>query len=146
VIKKLKPSKQGVKRQSEPASSSTDIPAAKAKIKKGKGDKRDAEDSPEPRPKARVRPNPPNEAPEVIHPKRKGRPPNKPDSDDEVEIQGVSLNTNTTQSYWKNQSAKEIRNQLKLRNVPPTSAWMTKKGLLEIVKQLVKQKIGSIRK
>ena len=70
-IKKLKLFKQGVKRTSNPASSSTDQPAAKAKTQKEKGDKRDAELSPEARPKARVRPNPANEQPESIHPKRR---------------------------------------------------------------------------
>ena len=115
----------------------------KQRPKKEKGDKRDADLSPEPRPKARVRPNPTNEQPEAIHPKRKGRPPNKPDkpdsSEDDVEIQGVVLNNNKTQKYWKEQSAKEIRNQLHLRKIPPTSAWITNKGLLDIVKQLVKE-------
>ena len=73
AIKKLKPSKQGVKRTPDTAaSSSTDQPAAKAKTKKEKGDKRYAELSPEPRPKARVIPNPANEQPEAIHPKRNG--------------------------------------------------------------------------
>ena len=97
AIKKLKPSKQGVKRTPDAASSSTDKPAAKAKTKKEKGDKRDAELSPEARPKAKVRPNPANEQPESIHPKRKGRPSKADSSEGEVEIQGVSLNNTTTQ-------------------------------------------------
>jgi len=140
VNKKLKPSKQGIKRQSEPASSSTDIPVAKAKTKKEKGEKRDAEGSPEPRPKAKVKPNPANDAPETIHPKRKGRPPNKPDSSsDEVEIQGVDLNNNKTQTYWKKQSPNEIRAQLVLRDIPRSrTGFATKQELLDLIKDLVK--------
>ena len=141
VSKKLKPSKQGVKRQSEPASSSTDIPAAKAKTRKGKGDKRDAEESPEPRPKARPKPNPANEQPETIHPKRKGRPPKADSSEGEAEIQGVAVNKNTTQSYWKKQSPNEIRAQLVLRDIPRTrTGFMNKKDLLNLIKDLVQQK------
>ena len=72
-------------------------PAAKAKNKKEKIDKRDAELSPEARPKARVRPNPANEQPETIHPKRKGIIPKSDSSEGGVEIQGVSLNNTKTQ-------------------------------------------------
>ena len=94
------------------------------------------------RPLPQRRINPVNQNPETIHPKRRRRPPKSTvpsDADDEVEITNIQLNTNKTQSYWKQQSAKEIRNQLQLRKIPSTSAWMTKKGLLEIVKKLVQE-------
>ena len=140
VIKKLKPSKQGVKRAPDTAaSSSTDKPAAKAKTKKEKWDKRDAELSPEARPKAKVRPNPANEQPESIHPKRLGRPPKADSSDGEVEIQGVSLNNTTTQKIWKSQSPNEIRAQLVLRDIPRTrTGFLNKKDPLNLIKDLVK--------
>ena len=135
----MKPSIQEIKRKSEPASSSTQL-ATKIKTKKVKGEKRDAEESPEARPKAKARPNPANEQPETIHPKRKGRPPKPDSSSDEVEISSVNVNKNKTQSYWKKQSPNEIRAQLLLRDIPrTTTGFMTKKNLLELIKQLVQQ-------
>jgi hypothetical protein len=43
-------------------------------------------------------------------------------------------------AYWKAQSAKEIRNQLKLRNIPSSGDWMYKKNLLKIVSKLIQDK------
>ena len=60
--------------------------------------------------------------------------------DDEVEIQNVTLNDNKTMGYWKSQSANELRNQLKLRKIPSNTYWVTKKGLLKIVSELIKDK------
>ena len=60
--------------------------------------------------------------------------------DDEVEIQNVKVNDNKTMSFWKHQSANELRNQLKLRKIPATTQWITKKGLLKIVSDLIKEK------
>jgi len=60
--------------------------------------------------------------------------------DDEVEIQGVTLNDNKIMSFWKSQSANELRNRLKLRKIPATTHWVTKKGLLRVVSDLIKEK------
>ena len=48
-------------------------------------------------------------------PKRK---PNKSSDDDDVEMAGITLNTNGDMKYWKSQSPNELRAQLKLRNIP----------------------------
>ena len=83
--------------------------------------------------------------PEKEPPLPKGRPKGTKkqyddDDDDEVEITHIQLNENKTMSYWKSQSAKEIRNQLKLRNVPSDAQWIYKKNLLKIVSNLIKTK------
>ena len=62
------------------------------------------------------------------------------ESDDEVELTKINLNENKTMAYWKSQSAKEIRNQLKLRNIPATADWYYKKNLLKVVSKLIKDK------
>jgi hypothetical protein len=62
------------------------------------------------------------------------------DTDDEVEVTNINLNENKTMAYWKAQSAKEIRNQLKLRNIPSSGDWMYKKNLLKIVSKLIQDK------
>ena len=62
------------------------------------------------------------------------------ESDDEVEVTKINLNENKTMAYWKAQSAKEIRNQLKLRNIPSSGDWMYKKNLLKIVSKLIQDK------
>ena len=139
MVKKQRMFSQGAKRPSEPASSSTQ-PAARVRTKRDKGEKRDAESEPIPRAKAKVKTNPALDNPESVHPKRLGRPPNKSDSSsDEVEIQGVVLNHEKTQSYWKKQSANEIRAQLVLRNIPRSRTGFAKKPeLLNLIKDLVK--------
>jgi len=64
----------------------------------------------------------------------------KADKDDEVEVGQVTLNDNKTMGYWKNQSANELRNQLKLRKIQATTHWVTKKGLLKVVSELIQDK------
>ena len=139
IVKKQKRYSQGIKRSSEPASSSTQ-PASKIKTKHDKGEKRDAESEPLPRPKAKAKANPATNIPESAHPKRRGRPPNKPESsEDEVEIRGVAVNKEKAQSYWKKQSANEIRAQLVLRDIPRSkTGFATKAELLGLIKELVK--------
>lgn len=81
--------------------------------------------------------------PEIEHPRgSKGRPKGSKNKvkDDDVEISQIKLNENKEMSYWKSQSANEIRNQLKLRGVPSSSKWIYKKDLLKIVSDLIKQK------
>ena len=39
-------------------------------------------------------------------------------SADTVEAGNITLNNNTSRQYWNQASANEVRNQLKLRNVP----------------------------
>ena len=138
-LKKQRMFSQGAKRTSEPASSSTQ-PAARVRTKRDKGEKRDAESEPIPRAKAKVKTNPALDNPESVHPKRLGRPPNRSDSSsDEVEIQGIVLNNEKTQSYWKKQSANQIRAQLRLRDIPRSRTGFAKKQeLLNLIKDLVK--------
>ena len=139
IVKKHRTYVQGVKRSSDPSSSSTQ-PISKVKTKRGKGEKRDAESESIPMPKAKAKANPVNNDPESIHPKQRGRPPNRPtSSDDEVEIQGVVLNKAKAQSYWKKQSPNEIRAQLVLRDIPRSkTGFATKAELLGLIKELVK--------
>lgn len=61
-------------------------------------------------------------------------------SDADVEIQGANLNKSPDISYWKQQSANELRNQLQLRNVPRDSRWFKKPDLIKLVQQLIKDK------
>jgi len=67
---------------------------------------------------------------------------NANDDSDEVELQHIILNDNKTMKYWRQQSANEIKNQLRLRKIPSDAQWFTKKGLLKIVSQLIKDKNG----
>ena len=78
----------------------------------------------------------------VQEPKRRGRPPKQDnDGDDDVQVQQIKTNNNKSASYWKQQSANEIRNQLKLRDRKRFNdewAFKTKAQLIDIIKQLVK--------
>ena len=79
---------------------------------------------------------------QIQEPKRRGRPPKQAnDVDDDVQVGQIKTNNNKTTSYWKQQSANEIRNQLKLRDRKRFNdewAFKTKGQLIEIIKQLVK--------
>ena len=62
-------------------------------------------------------------------------------SDDEVEITGIKTNNNTDIEFWKQQSNKELINQLTLRyNVTFKKNWAFKsrKQTLEIIEDLIK--------
>ena len=78
----------------------------------------------------------------VQEPKRRGRPPKQDnDGDDDVQVQQIKTNNNKSTRYWKQQSANEIRNQLKLRDRKRFNdewAFKTKAQLIDIIKQLVK--------
>ena len=79
---------------------------------------------------------------QIQEPKRRGRPRKQDnDVDDDVQVQQIKTNNNKTTSYWKQQSANEIRNQLKLRDRKRFNdewAFKNKGQLIEIIKQLVK--------
>ena len=70
-------------------------------------------------------------------PKRKANP---DDGDDDVQMEGVKLNRNTSSTYWVKQSANELRAQLSLRGIPRSPQWIYKKDLVEIIRKLIKEK------
>ena len=139
------------------ASSSSQMPVQTMVEKIEQKEKKEQKKEPKPkgRPKKFSKPNDePDDQPEQTQgrassrPKRNantppsGRPepkrkPNK--SDDEVELTGVTLNKNTSINYWAQQSPKELRAQLKLRNVPINDyAFLKKPQLVEFIRNLIR--------
>ena len=61
----------------------------------------------------------------------------------DVEVGEIKPNKNKTMKYWKEQSANELRNQLKLRDLQKFKdewAFKNKEQLLDIIKDLIKDK------
>ena len=64
-------------------------------------------------------------------------------SDDEVELTGVTLNRNTSSTFWAQQSPNEMRAQLKLRNIPINDyAFLKKNDLVEFIRNLIRTNNG----
>ena len=66
----------------------------------------------------------------------------KDSSDGDVEISGVSINRNKTMKFWREQRAKELGNQLKLRDLQKFKdewAFKSRVQLLEIIQDLIKK-------
>ena len=75
--------------------------------------------------------------------KSKARSSNDKPSDDEVEISTVNPNKSTSLTFWRQQSANDLRTQLKLRDLQRFKdewAFKTKSQLFEIIRQLIKTK------
>ena len=76
----------------------------------------------------------------VAKAKEKAAKPKKPK---DVEITGISVNKSQDIKFWKEQSANEIRAQFKLRDLKKDNedyAFKTKVQLLELIKELIKNK------
>ena len=78
-------------------------------------------------------------------PKAKSKAKSKPSgsSSDDVQIGEIKPNKSKKMSYWKEQSANELRNQLKLRDPQKFKvewAFKDREQLLEIIKELIKEK------
>ena len=72
---------------------------------------------------------------------RKSRGKKTAGSDSDVEVGQITMNSNKTMKYWKEQSANELRNQLKLRDIQKFKdewAFKDKTQLLEIIRQLIR--------
>ena len=75
--------------------------------------------------------------------KAKARARSVDNDDDDVEISGISVNKSEDLKYWREQSANELRAQLKLRDpVKFRDSWAfkMKADLLKIIKELIKDK------
>ena len=75
--------------------------------------------------------------------KAKARARSVDNDDDDVEISGISVNKSEDMKFWKEQSANELRAQLKLRYPDRFNreyAFKDRKQLLEIIKELIKNK------
>lgn len=65
------------------------------------------------------------------------------ESDDDVELTGITLNKSKSMKFWREQSANELRAQLKLRDPQKFKdewAFKGKEQLIEIVQDLIKKK------
>ena len=93
-------------------------------------------------PKAKARAK--SQAPEPkAKAKAKARARSVDNDDDDVEISGISVNKSEDMKYWREQSANELRAQLKLRDpVKFRDSWAfkMKADLLKIIKELIKDK------
>ena len=62
------------------------------------------------------------------------------DDDDDLQMTGVNINRSTDMEFWKNQSPREIRTQLNLRNRSRIGDWAfkSKQQLHDIVEEMIK--------
>ena len=62
------------------------------------------------------------------------------DDDDDLQMTGVNINRSTDMEFWKNQSPREIRTQLNLRNRSRIGDWAfkDKQQLHDIVEEMIK--------
>ena len=75
--------------------------------------------------------------------KAKARARSVDNDDDDVEISGISVNKSEDLKYWREQSANELRAQLKLRDREKYNrewAFKFKADLIKIIKELIKNK------
>jgi len=140
------------------ASSSNQVPVKKLVDKIEKKEEEMKEEKKKPgRPKKLAKPNDePDDQPEKTQGRASSRskrtantpPTGRPEpkrkitiekSDDEVELTGVTLNRNTSSTFWAQQSPNEMRAQLKLRNIPINDyAFLKKKDLVEFIRNLIR--------
>ena len=62
--------------------------------------------------------------------------------DDDVQITGVAINKSTDIDFWGQQSAREMRSQLNLRNPTKKGDWAFKgrQDLIKLIGQMIKDK------